>query len=176
MGVFDKFLSAMSLNPEEDDDETFNDDGFLEEDEEPAAKKANQRKKRKNSDSGDDAFNSKKSTKRSKITRIYSQNLEEAGMEICVIKPKSVDDSREITDTLLSNRPVLLNVEGLDVDDAQRIIDFVAGSCYAIDGNLQKITNYIIIISPPFVDISGDILDDLMDSNAFRTPGLHTEH
>lgn len=47
-----------------------------------------------------------------------------SNMEVCVIKPTSVDDAREITETLLDNRTVVLNVEGLDVDIAQRIIDF----------------------------------------------------
>ena len=50
----------------------------------------------------------------------------------------------------------LLNLEGLDVDIAQRIIDFTSGSTYAISGNLQKISRYIFIITPASVDISGD--------------------
>lgn len=50
-------------------------------------------------------------------------------MEVCVIKPTSVEDAREITETLLANRTVVLNLEGLDVDIAQRIIDFTSGSC-----------------------------------------------
>ena len=45
-------------------------------------------------------------------------------MEVCVIKPTSVEDAREITETLLNNRTVVLNVEGLDVEIAQRIIDY----------------------------------------------------
>lgn len=80
-------------------------------------------------------------------------------MEVCVIKPVTVDDAREITETLLANRTVVLNMEGLDVDIAQRIIDFTSGSCYAISGNLQKISNYIFIITPKSVDISGDFQD-----------------
>ena len=36
-------------------------------------------------------------------------------------------------------------------------IDYSAGSCYAMRGNLQKITNYIFLVTPPNVDISGDI-------------------
>ena len=60
--------------------------------------------------------------------------------------------------TLLNNRTVVLNVEGLDVEIAQRIIDFTSGSCFAISGNLQKISNYIFIITPASVDISGDFL------------------
>ena len=86
-----------------------------------------------------------------------------ANMEVCVIKPTSVEDAREITETLLNNRTVVLNVEGLDVEIAQRIIDFTSGSCFAISGNLQKISNYIFIITPAAVDISGDFLN-IVDS------------
>ena len=67
-----------------------------------------------------------------------------------------MEDTKEVTDTLLGNRAVVLNLEGIDVDLAQRIVDFVSGSCYAIRGNLQKISRYIFIITPPSVDISGD--------------------
>ena len=65
-----------------------------------------------------------------------------------MIKPTSVEDAREITETLLERaNTVVLNVEGLDVEIAQRIIDFTSGSCFAISGNLQKISNYIFIIT-----------------------------
>lgn len=94
-------------------------------------------------------------------------------MEVCVIKPTSVEDAREITETLLMNRTVVLNVEGLDLEIAQRIIDFTSGSCFAISGNLQKISNYIFIITPPNVDISGDFLN-IMDS--FDAPPIKTDY
>ena len=92
-------------------------------------------------------------------------------MEVCVIKPTSVEDAREITETLLQNRTVVLNVEGLDLDIAQRIIDFTSGSCFAISGNLQKISNYIFIITPSSVDISGDFLNmvDALDHTGIKT-------
>ena len=78
-------------------------------------------------------------------------------MEVCVIKPTKVEDFREIADTLLSSCTVVLNLEGLDVELAQRIIDFSSGSCYAINGHLQKVSNYIFIITPSSVDISAGI-------------------
>ena len=81
------------------------------------------------------------------------------GMEVCVIKPTNVDDSREVTETLLSGRTVILNLEGLDLEVAQRLIDFTSGATFAIDGNLQKISNYIFLITPANVDISGDLQD-----------------
>ena len=92
-------------------------------------------------------------------------------MEVCVIKPTSVEDAREITETLLANRTVVLNLEGIEVDVAQRIIDFTSGSCYAIQGNLQKISHYIFIITPASVDISGDFQEIL--SGSFDVPSIH---
>lgn len=92
-------------------------------------------------------------------------------MAVCVVKPKSMEDAREITETLLANCTVVLNMEGLDLDLAQRIIDFTSGSCYAISGNLQKISNYIFIITPSAVDVSGDFQDIL--SGAFDVPSMN---
>ncbi len=92
-------------------------------------------------------------------------------MEVCVIKPSSFEDAREISETLLADRTVILNMEGLDLGLAQRIIDFTSGCCYAIDGNLQKVSNYIFIITPAAVDISGD-LQGIVD--AFDFSGIQT--
>lgn len=89
----------------------------------------------------------------SRTKKVQSGN----GMEVCVIKPTSVDDGREITETLLANRTVVLNLEGLDVNVAQRIIDFASGSTFAIGGSLQKIAQYIFLLTPASVEISGDI-------------------
>ena len=171
MGVLDKFLNVMRLNPDDEDD--FYDDDFYEEEEEEERKSFF----RKKSDEEDDIFDDKSTKeKTSKTTpkRTPIRGGKKAGqnMEVCVIKPTSVDDAREITETLLENRTVVLNVEGLDVDIAQRIIDFASGSCFAISGNLQKISNYIFIITPPNVDVSGDFLN-LMD--AFDTSAIQTD-
>ena len=55
-------------------------------------------------------------------------------------------------------------MEGIDLDLAQRIIDFASGSSYALRGNLRKISNYIFIVTPTGVDISGDYQEYLNDS------------
>lgn len=95
-----------------------------------------------------------------------------SGMEVCVIKPTSIDEGRTITDTLLVNRTVVLNLEGLDVSIAQRIIDFASGSCYAIKGNMQKISNYIFVITPASIDISGDIPETSANGGALDVPPI----
>ena len=96
----------------------------------------------------------------SKVTPIRKGRAVSGGsMEVCVIKPTKVEDFREIADTLLSYCTVVLNLEGIDVELAQRIIDFSSGSCYAIGGGLQKVSSYIFILTPSNVEISGDIQD-----------------
>ena len=92
---------------------------------------------------------------KSKVVPMKTQSPR--GLEVVVIRPESMEDAKEITDTLLTGKAVVLNLEGIHVEIAQRIIDYSAGSTYAIRGNLQKITNYIFLVTPPNVDISGDI-------------------
>nr|WP_294678606.1 cell division protein SepF [uncultured Blautia sp.] len=86
-----------------------------------------------------------------------SSNSQAPSMEVCVIKPSSMEDTREIADTLLDNSTVILNLEGIDVELAQRIIDFTSGACYSLGGSLQKISSYIFVLGPYNVDITGDL-------------------
>ena len=164
MGVMDKFLNAMKLNNDEDDD--FYDDDY----EEPVEEKAPKQSIMKEEIGAEEDKPVRKNVP--KVTPMRQSKKTGTGMEVCVIKPTSIEDAREITETLLANRTVVLNLEGLDVDIAQRIIDFTSGSCFAISGNLQKISNYIFIITPPNVDISGDFAN-IMD--AFDVPPIQTD-
>lgn len=95
----------------------------------------------------------------SKITPMRSsrRSSSSVNMEVCVIKPSSMEDTREIADTLVDNSTVILNLEGIDVELAQRIIDFTSGACYSLDGSLQKVSSYIFVLGPANVDITGDL-------------------
>lgn len=161
----DKFLDALHLNNEE---EYYDEDDFYDEGEiiDNTVRKP-MRVVREEEDY--DAPVEKPRKQSQKVTPIRGvKRAPGNGMEVCVIKPNSIEDAREITETLLANRAVVLNLEGLDVAIAQRIIDFSSGSTYAINGNLQKISNYIFIITPASVDISGDFQEIL--SGTFDVP------
>lgn len=194
MSILDKLLNAMKLNDDDYDDDDFLDDE--EEYEETRPKKSLFRKTGREEplddfdDEADDEPVMRKFAKQpsktvkttqtktkqttSNVTSKVSPIRTRKGandMAVCVVKPKSMEDAREITETLLANCTVVLNMEGLDLDLAQRIIDFTSGSCYAINGNLQKISNYIFIITPSAVDVSGDFQDIL--SGAFDIPSMN---
>ena len=104
---------------------------------------------------------SSKKLNKSKVVPMKNKN----DMEVCVIKPSTIEDGCEIADTLVSGIAVILNLEGIHVELAQRIIDFTSGACYAIRGNMQKVSNYIFIASPPSVEISGDV-QEIIDKNS----------
>ncbi len=166
MGVMDKFLNAMKLNPDEDDYDDYDD--YDEPEEEVVVEKTQRTAARRNYEETEE-YEEKPKKAPAKVTQMRQPRRTVGnGMEVCVIKPTSVEDAREVTDTLLSNRTVVLNLEGIDMDIAQRIIDFTFGSTYAIKGNFQKISQYIFIITPASVDISGDFQELL--SGSFDTP------
>ena len=165
MSVLDKFLSIMKLDDEEEYDDFFEEDDYEDQPKKNLFKKS------------DDEVDDKKVRypfTPSKVTPMRQSAKKGIAMEVCVIKPTAVDEAREITETLLGGRTVILNLEGLDLEIAQRIIDFTSGATFAISGNLQKISNYIFLVTPTNVEISGD-LQDLLNSS-FDVPSIKTRY
>ena len=179
MGVLDKILDIMKLSDDDDfENDDFFDDDFDDYDEKPAKKSGFLSRLTSKDDSDDfddygtDDTGRKSSTALSNKVTPMRQHPRRAtvNMEVCVIKPTNVDDGREIAETLLTGRTVILNLEGLDLEIAQRIIDFTSGAAFAISGNLQKISTYIFLVTPTNVDISGDLQDLL--STSFDNPTM----
>ena len=182
MGVLDKFLDIMKLSDDDDyDDDDFFDDDYDDDYEEKKPRRGFFRNRGKSYEDEDDEDFEELPARSSRASHSSSNKVtpmrqparrSSSNMEVCVIKPNSVDDAREITETLLSGRTVIQNLEGLDLEVAQRIIDFTSGAAYAISGNLQKISNYIFLVTPTNVDISGDLQDLLntsFDASSMRS-------
>ena len=172
MSFIDKFLDIMRLN--DDEYEYDNEEYDLDEEEEEAPKKSFRKEKNVEKEPARENLyetREKVSKPTPKITPIAKSSTRKQafGMEVCVIKPTTIEDEIELTDTLLNGRTVVINMEGLNVEIAQRIIDFTSGSTYAMRGNLQKISNYIFLATPNGVDISVDISNimDSFDSSGF---------
>ena len=158
MGFVDKILDVLRLSDEDDDDYEFANEEFYDDDddyEEPKKKMPRRENKVEAKE--------KPVSKITPITKAPKKQGVNIGMEVCVIKPTTIEDEIEIADTLLSGRTVLINMEGLNIELAQRIIDFTSGATYAMHGSLQKVSNYIFLATPNGVDISGDI-QNLMDA------------
>ena len=74
---------------------------------------------------------------------------------ITTIRPKTfVDDARTIADSLREQVPVIINLENTDSKDAQRIVDFISGTVYALNGTLKKVSHQVFISAPNNVTVT----------------------
>lgn len=78
-------------------------------------------------------------------------------MRMAVAKPSNFDQVQTIADHLKNRRPVVVNVEDLELEMAKRIVDFLSGTIYALGGSIQKVSPAIMIFLPNNVEITGDL-------------------
>ena len=165
MSILAKIMDTMRLTDDEDDD-YFLDDDY--EEEKPA---------KKGFFSKNSSYDEEEDEPEQPRPRFLNRNSSKVvpmrrGMEVSLVKPTSIEDSRDICDYLLAGKAVVLNMEGIHTEVAQRIIDFASGATYSMNGNLQKISNYIFIATPESVELSGDF-QDLLSAGAFDATGLN---
>lgn len=79
-----------------------------------------------------------------------------AGMEASMVRPTSIGDAKGICDHLPVGRAVVLSIEGLHTEVAQRAIGFTSGATYSVDEDLQKISSHIFVAVPESMELSGD--------------------
>ncbi|EGD47183.1 protein of unknown function DUF552 [Ruminiclostridium papyrosolvens DSM 2782] len=108
-------------------------------------------------------LNGAKKQQSGKVVNIHTGNQ----FKMIVAQPNTFDDAQDICDHLKSKKPVVINLEGIEKQDAQRIIDFLSGSVYALDGSIQKVSCDIFVIAPNNVDVSGDLKDELRNKTVF---------
>lgn len=89
-------------------------------------------------------------------------------MQVVLIEPRTYDEAQEIADQLRSRRPVVVNLQRLTKEQARRMVDFLSGTVYAVNGSIQKVGSHIFLCTPDSVDILGTITEmseDHVDSN-----------
>lgn len=188
--IFKNFLNSMKLT--EDEDEEYED--YLNDEAEKEEKKARRFEKKETKYSrfeeapknqpfaASQPVSAANEIKRERVTKMERSTTGKVvpirtttkGMEVCIMKPTSFEDSQEICDMLLTGRAIVINLEGFDDKLAQRTMDFISGAVYAINGKLHRISSCIFIVSPDSVDISGDYLD-LIQETGFEPPTFHSK-
>ena len=98
------------------------------------------------------------------------------GNKVFVIKPQELSESQSIIDFLKEDKVIVINMDGLYIDFAQRIIDFISGACYAIDGTIQPVSRTIFIAAPSTTEVSGDLREELLSSESGVSLNLHTNY
>lgn len=88
-------------------------------------------------------------------------------LKVVVLSPQNILESRELCDHLRANKPIIMNVEGVETPLAQRMVDFLSGAVYSLDGDIQKISSGIFLATPASIEITGDLKDDMNNRGAF---------
>lgn len=147
MGIVNKMLNLIGFDTQEDDyeEELIENSEFS------------------NSSGFDDDMEIFDDGKRNKVVKIHTT----AQLKLVVMQPESFEDAREIANHLKNKKPVVINLEAVERNAAQRIVDFLSGAVYALDGNIQKVANGIFLIAPYNVGIMGDFKDELRNKGIF---------
>ena len=166
------------------DDEDFDDDQFEEDDREFSHTSNIEKPSYNNNDDFSSYMDGQKNDNDSRKVRAFKMDRASSkivpiksanrSLEVCIMKPSSFGDSQDICDMLLAGHAVVVNLEGFDPLEAQRIMDFISGCVYSINGRLHQISRYIFIFSPDSIDISGDYLDSAPD-DGFGVPTINQE-
>ena len=90
--------------------------------------------------------------------------------DVAIFVPRSYDESRRITDLLRSNRAVVVNVTNVDAGLGRRLVDFTAGTAYALNAKIEVLSPSIYLVSPQGMHLGPEAKDRLRATN-YREPG-----
>ena len=77
--------------------------------------------------------------------------------EVVLFRPGSFNDTSKAADDLRSQKAVIVNMENVDKAMARRVVDFLSGCVYALDGDVKKIAQSAYLFCPHNMDIVGDL-------------------
>ena len=142
----------------------------LEEDimEEPEEETAEESQEPSREDLIEPTFQSK--NKKGKVVNIHQSSY----VKVVVYQALTYDDTQNIVDNLKNRKPIIVNLDSLEQELAQRVLDFMSGAVYALDGTIQKVSKSIFVLVPSNIDIVGNIPEDFK-GKSFYTLGTSAD-
>lgn len=112
------------------------------------------------SDNNDEEVNYKKSEKAFKD--VSGNN------KMILFEPRAYSESQQIADYLKNNSAVVVKLQRVTPDQAKRIVDFLSGTLYAINGDLQKLGGGIFLCTPNNINVEGKISDESQPAKSVK--------
>lgn len=85
-------------------------------------------------------------------------------IRMVISQPTTFEQSDEICSFLKEKKSVIVNLEYVNKDVARRIVDFISGGVYALDGYIQKVSNSIFLVAPSNYEITNEMAREEMKS------------
>ena len=89
--------------------------------------------------------------------KVVPLNAQGQPVKMVISQPTTFEQSEEICSLLKEKKSVIVNLEYVNKDVARRIVDFISGGVYALDGHIQKISNSIFLIAPVNYEITNEM-------------------
>ncbi|MFL0251593.1 cell division protein SepF [Clostridium neuense] len=102
--------------------------------------------------------------KSSKVVNIHTAN----SIKVSIVKPNDYDEATQICDDLKNRKIVVVNVSELEPKIAQRLLDFMGGASYVLNGELQEVEKGVYLLSPSNVEVSKDLKNELSTKGIFN--------
>lgn len=83
-----------------------------------------------------------------------------------VVTPRTFNDVQEVADAFKRSQPVIVNLQGVERELSRRLIDFGSGLCYGLEGNMERVTDQVFLLTPHGAQVSDD------DRRRIREGGL----
>ena len=98
--------------------------------------------------------------RKSKVVAMPQTN----SIKMVISQPTTFEQSDEICSFLKEKKSVIVNLEYVNKDVARRIVDFISGGVYALDGYIQKVSNSIFLVAPSNYEITNEMAREEMKS------------
>ena len=165
MGFLDELKKLTKPYADEEEDYDDYDDEPVEEEEPPAPTSRATRRSATMTDPGY-SRSSGLDTGRTTGSRIVNINTT-TQLQVVLVKPERFDNVSEIADHLRDKHSVLLNLENTDRNIARRLVDFLSGCAYALDGKIKKVAASAYLLTPYNVEIVGDLVEELENNGVY---------
>jgi len=91
--------------------------------------------------------------------QVSAMNTNAMLSKVIIREPKDYSDAQNIADCLKESLPVFVNLQRLDKGQGRRIIDFLSGTIYAVDGEIQRVGNDLFLCTPRTVETDGAVTE-----------------
>ena len=105
----------------------------------------------------DKKFFGRKNNNNNKVVSMPQSQVQGQAIKMVISQPTTFEQSDEICSFLKEKKSVIVNLEYVNKDVARRIVDFISGGVYALDGYIQKVSNSIFLVAPSNYEITNDM-------------------
>ena len=95
-------------------------------------------------------------------------SVQQSSSKVVLCEPRNYNEAQEIADNIVNRRAVVINLQRVEHQQAKRIVDFLSGTVYAVNGDIQKLGSETFLCTPDNVEVSGTISEVFTEQSEFE--------